>query len=244
MSQPVHNLCRGLYLCSRRDRGTADHQDRQVQFPRCVNLGSRTCPAGVLGHDQLNGMVLHQSLVRLCRKRAAIHDSATVWQRKRVRLINQSEQISVLWLCREGRKMHAPNRDKDSSGRPGKSRHRCLNLGYHGPAIFWPGLPCRPGQRDQRHIGRCAGYDGVGTHLRGEWMCRVNNMGYGFGPQKLRQPVNATKSANAHRDRLLTRPIHPARIGKQRAQPDLCHTARQRAGLGRAAQDQEMRCHG
>lgn len=244
MSQPVHNLRRSMYLCSWRDPRAVDHQDGQAQFPRRVNLGSRAGPASAFGHDQINVLLLHQVFVSLCRERAAIDHNLTVRKGKPVWLINQPKQIPMLRLCCEHRKVHTSDCKKDPAGRPCERSNSSGNVGHDSPAILRSGLPRRTGQRDQRNIGRGAGSDGIGTHLCGKGMCRVNDVSNGLGPKIVRQPVNATKSANAHRDRLRTRPVHPTCIGKHCAQPGLCHSARQRAGLCRAAQDQEMRCHG
>lgn len=244
MSQPAHNLRKGLRLGSRRDRRPVDHQDRQAQLPRRVNFGSGTGSASVFGHYHINVVVFHQVFVGLCCERAAIDHNLTVRKGKPVRLINQPKQIPMLWLSSEHRKVHTSDRQKDPAGRPGERSDSSGNVGHHGPAILRPGLPRCTCQRNQRNIGRGAGGDGIGTHLRGKGMCRVNDMGNGLGPQIVRQPVNTAKTTYAHRDRLRSRLIHPTRIGEYCAKSGICHSTRQCAGIGRTAQDQEMRYHG
>lgn len=242
MSQPVQNLCHTRQFGPLRQSRAVDHQHRQAQRPRGVQLGPRAKAARVFGHNQFDPMTPHQRLIVGQSERPARNNHVTMRQRQRARFIDQSQQIAVLRLGGEILKMHPANGQKHLLWRAGQGGHGAVNVRNMLPAVSVLFHPRRAGQRGQRHPGLTTGSDCIGAHLRGKRVRGVDDMSYSMVAQIGGQTVHASEPAHAHRQRLRARIIDAASVGIGRRDALLGHGFGQGVGLGRAAKDQEM-CH-
>ncbi len=242
MSQPVQNLCDIRQFGPLRQGRTVDHQHRHAQRPSCIQLGTGTGSACVLGHHQLDAVLPHQRLIILKGERTARDNHIAVRQRQRARFINQPQQIVVLGLGGKVLKMHPTNRQKDALRRTGHRGNRTVDIGDVLPSVALLRRPGRAGQRCQCHSGFATRCGGVPAHLRGKGMCGINHMGHRMIPQIIRQPFGAAKPADAYRQGLRARIFNAPGIGIGGWNALFGQGFGQRVGLGRAAKDQEV-CH-
>lgn len=242
MSQPVQNLSNARQFHPLRQGRTVDHQHRQAQRPRGIQLGPRAKAACVLGHDQLDLMTLHQRLIISQSERPARDNNIAVRQRQVARFIDQSQQVAVLGLGSKVVKMHPAHGQKHQLRRTGKRGNCAVDIRNMVPAVSVLFHPRRTGQRSQRHPNLLASGHRIGTHLRGEGVRGVDHMGYSMVAQIGGQTGNAPEPAYAHRQRLRARIVDPTGIGVGRWDAPFGHGFGQGVGLGGAAKDQEM-CH-
>ena len=240
MSQPVQNLCNIRQFGPLRQGRTVDHQHRNAQRARSVQLGACTGAARVLGYHQLNAVPLHQLQVILDGERPARDDDVAIRQRQGARLIDQSQQIAVLRLDRKLLKMHPADSQKDLLRRAGQRRNRALDICDVVPLIADLRLPHGAGQGRQRHAGFMTGCDGVAAHLRGKWMGCIDHMRNRAALQVAGQTVNAAKPADPHRQGLRSWIFDTTGIGIGRRDALLGQSFGQRIGLGRATKNQEV----
>jgi len=239
MSDPVQNLLRASHFRTLGQNGPGDHQHRQMQLPRRVQLGPRAATAGILADHHLGSMVAHQGDVTRHLKRPACHDNFTTRQGSNFGRIHQPQQVVMLRLRGKGLQMHPPQRQKNPLRRATQHRNRRLNILNFAPPIPCARLPLGPGKARQLNPDISAGRPCVAAHPGGKRMGRVNHMGDDVVAQILHQPGDPAKSAHAGGQWLHAGLSDPARIGKDRLYAPLGHQTGQIAGLGRATKDQE-----
>lgn len=244
MIQPGQHFLGAAGFYPRWNDRTIDHQHWEAQLPGGDQLGFGALAARVLAHQQVDGVIPQQLYVALRVERSAIdHQIVVRQQRWPVGRIDKSQQVVMLRLGGKGLHMHPPQRQHDAAGRSRQSSHGCGNVGNMAPVIARTRRPGRAGERYMPSACQPGGFDGVAAHCRGKGMGRINQMRHPLVAQIVSQPGYAPKAANAHRHRLRVGGLRPAGV-TQRCRDSLGRQqARQRAGFGGAAQQEDVR-HG
>ncbi len=242
MKQPVQNLSDLRKFGPLRQNWAIDHQHRQAQRPRRIQLGARPRAACVLGHDQLRPMVLHQRPVVSFGKRPSGGDHLCVRQGQSVGLIHKAQQVTVLRLGRKIFKMHSANCKEDTLSIAGQCVDGGSDIGHVMPDIAGLRHPGRAGQRCQWRPRRGARLNRVPAHPGRKWMGRVHDMGDGIVTDIGGQTFRTAETANPYRQGLRTRVFDPSSVGIHSRNPLFRNSFGQRIGLGRSAKDQEV-CH-
>lgn len=224
--------------------GPVDHDDRQAQFPRGVDLGARAVSTRVLGDDMGDAVIAQQRQILGQTEGTARDDGMGIWQGQSVRLIHQPQQVMVLGRTCELVQMHPANRQKHPRGGIRQGRRRPFNIGHPQPVIARSLNPRLTLQRDQRHAGQGGSLNGIAAHLGGKGVGGIDQPRETFGLQIARQAVYTTKPAHPHGNRLRARCGNPPRIGQHRILP--IQSTCKRAGIGGATQNQgfDGGCHG
>ena len=244
MTQPNQHLFREIALGPVRNGGTVDHQDRQAQRPRGDQLGNGAIPARVLAHHQINGVGLQQLAVACDGEWPAINDQAVMGQAGRLpRHVHETQQIVVLWLGRKSGHMHPSERQHHAAGLPSQHGDRAADIGNAGPAVTGDRLPGATGQSDMGHPRQPGGLHRMKAHRRGKGVGRVHQMGYAMATQIIGQPCHPAEPANSYRNRLSTGGLGPSGIAECRGDALRRKQSGERACLGRAAQQEDIR-HG
>ena len=244
MSDPVQYFGYRMRQGPRGYRGAVyhDHGQRQLTGRRDFCIG--TTASGILGHDQIDAVLLHQRQITLNDERATIQHSFAVRKRQRcIRCVNQPKQIKVLWIRRELGQMHAAYSQHDTASRPVQSGDGSSDVRDICPIIAIINAPRGTRQRDQRHARLRASSYGIAAHLCGKGMCRVDNMGDGMSLQICCQTRNAAKAAYALGQWLANGPRHTTGERDRGADARLTQDAAQRGAFGRAAQHQKVWLH-
>lgn len=242
MSQPVQNLCDIRQFGPLRQGRTVDHQHRHAQRPRRVQLGARAGSACVLGHHQLNAMLLHQRAVVGLGERPTRDNHVAMRQRQAIRFIDKPQQIVVLGLGSKVLEVHPTHGQKDALRGTGQRSNRAIDIRNVVPLISVLNLPCRAGQRGQGHVGFATCSNSVSAHLRGKGMGGIDDMGHFVVSQITCKPFGAAKPSDAHRQGLRARVINAPGVGIDGRNTLFGHGFGQRVSLGRTAKDQEV-CH-
>ena len=236
MTDPAQNLSGAGKPGDARRFGAVDHQKRQTQFTRRINLGARACTARILRYDHVHFVVLYQSLVRRYCERATINDQAVIGHWNSVRRVNQTQNIMMLRLNSEFLQMHPPKRQHDAHWRTVQRRNSRLDIRGAAPVVARLRSPGRTGQPRQGDPALGTGLRRIPAHLCGKRMRCINQMGDLVGRNVGQQSVHAAKPTDPGWQRLFTWFPDAPRIGKHRIQATLVNCLRQRAGFGRATQ--------
>ncbi len=241
IGQPVQNLVKPGCGAARGQGWTVDHDDGQAQLPRGDQLGAGPRATGILADDPGYAMLHKKRRVALKCEGAAIDQNMVVGQRwRRLRRIDQTQKIVMLWLRGKTGQMHAPDGQQDTLARAAKGRNRSGDIGDMGPVIALFGGPCRAGEGDKRRARGGSGLHGMFAHLRCKRMGRVDQMGDGLFAQVARQPLWPAKATAADRNRLRSGARHAACVAEGRGQARLGQGLHQSRGLGRAAKDKDV----
>lgn len=241
MMQPAHHIFRGVDFHPVGQSGPVDHQHRQAKLARGDQLGFGARAARILAYQQLDGVGLHQLPVVLNREGAAIDNQGVVGQGGCVvRRIDEAQQVVVLRLRGEGVHMHAPQRQHDAAGRPRQRGDRAVDVGNAAPAVSGHGLPPGPGQRDDgnAHLP-CRRYR-MRAHRRGKGVGGIDEMGDCVVAQIGDEACHTTEAADPYRHRLRAGIIRSAGIAERCRDARVRQQSRQRAGLRRAPQQEDV----
>ncbi len=245
MTQPAQHARHIMHFRARGQGGPVDHDHRQVKPARRLQFGIGPAAACVLGHDQFDPVRFHQGAVGSLGKGAAIDDDMGLRQRQgRLRRIDKAQQIVVLRGGREIGQMLAANGEHDAARGLVERGHSGGDIGDMLPTVagFW-GPRCT-GQGQKRYGLSLAGSDSVMAHSGGEWVRGVDNMGDGFAPQVIAQPVHAAEPAHALGQGLAQGAFDPACKRERALGAALGQGAAKLARLGRAAKDEKVLQHG
>ncbi len=240
MSQPVQNLCDMAQFDPLRQGRTIDHQHRQAQRPRRVELGARARAARVLGHNKLRAMILHQGAVIGLGEGPSGHDHICIRQRQVFGFIHQPQKVMVLRFRREVFKMHTSNCQKHALWHSGKRLNRGGDIGHMMPSVTGLRHPCPARQSSKRNLRLIAGRDRVPAHLSGKRMSGIHDVSNAVFADITGQPVNPTIPANTGRQRLRARFLHPSGVRIDRRNPLFGYSFGQSVGLGRTTKNQEV----
>lgn len=224
-----------------RQGGPVDHQGSKAELARGNQLGLGPAAAGVFGDNQRDPVAVQQLQIIGGQKRAARDLNTVLRQGEWVGWrIDEAQEIMVLRLAGEIAQVLPPDGKEDPLRRATQSLNRSRNIGQVLPVIAGASRPGRPLQRQKRRAGDCAGGKRIAADLRGKGMGGVDHRRDLVIAEKCGQPVRPAKAADALRDRLGARGLGPARIGEQRRPAHGGHRLGQLAGLGRAAEDEEL----
>ncbi len=240
MSKPVQDLNDVCKLGPLRQGRTVDHQDRQAQSPRRLQLGARAGAAGVLGHNQLRTVTLHQRTVFSDSERSSRNDRLVVGQRHCVRFVHQPKKIVVLGLGSEVLQMHATNGQEHTPGRTGQRVNRRSDIRDVLPGVTLLRVPGRSCQRSQWRRRRSAGHYSIAAHLRSKRMGRVYDMADRMIADIARQSFCTTEPAHACWHGLRARGVNAASIGVGGRNALLGYGFCQSIRLGRTTKNQEV----
>lgn len=243
MTQPRHHSRHAARCGAHRYYRPVDHQNRQPQGTGGGDLGNGPLSSGVLGHDNLDTVVLHQGCVCGYGERPARHHDIRLRQGQGAgRRVNQTQQVMVLWLGCESIDMLSANGKEHPPGRAGKGCNRSPKVGEMGPAVTFACLPWRAFQSDQWNASGSTSGNRIAAHSRGEGVGRVDHMGDGFGGKVVLQLRNPAKAAHPHVDRLAHRGFGAPGIGVDPRKPRCGNGLGHEIGFGGAAQ-QKYACH-
>ena len=223
-------------------RGRAiNHDDRQIEHARRVDLGARTFAARIFGDDEVDPLVTHQGEIARQGEGSTIHEQMMARQRRRrVRRIDEAENIMMLRLISEGRDMHAAEREHDPARLPGKRLNRAGDIGHMGPTVALSRLPCWAGQHKVSDTYPPRRLRCVGAHRGGEGMGRVNQMRHRLFLQISGQPCHAAEAADANRYRLRTRVSGASDVAQHGAIAPCRERLCERTRFSGAAQDEDV----
>ena len=244
MTKPCHHLCHGSAYGSCGQGLPVDHDDRQAQQPRRVDLGAGPRTTGILGDNDLDLVLAQQVHIIFQPERPAGYDDFGIGQRQRRRWrIDKAQQIMVLRGAGEVVKVLASDGKKDP--RPGRWLGTCggLDVRHSDPVVLRPRRPGRTLQGHQVNMAARGRINGIAAHLRGKGMGCVHDMGDPFGCQIVAQTFHAAKAANPLGQGLQKRLRRAPGIGKDRVKAGLRQGARQKAGFRGSAQQKDA-CHG
>ncbi len=157
--------------------------------------------------------------------------------RRAGRGINQTQQVMMLGLARESRKVLAADGQEDPPPGPGKCLCSGGDIGDFGPVIARTGLPFGPLKGQQRQAGQGAGSHGVAADLRGKGMGCIHDPRNPVRPQPVRQSPGPSETADTGGHGLEARRFGASGIGQDGGQAAFSHCCGKPAGLGRAAKD-------
>lgn len=220
--------------------GALDHDHLDAELPRRLNLRIGRRAATVLGDDHLDAMPAQHLQLALQAKRPPAMDVADIGRRQRRLdgidatdpIVVLRSSIGIVSLLPSGRQEH-----------PQRGRAKCrdgLRDTLHGnPVISFDRRPCRPAQGKGWNTALSRRLCGIGGDACRERMSRVDHQIDGFVTQIAGKTLCAAEAAAAHWNRLWSR-IGGSACERQDnikiGAGGECH--RERAGLGRAAQDQ------
>ena len=239
MREPLHDLGCALGPQSLRQLRRPDHDHRQAQRARGIDLGARTLPAGVARHDPFDPTRTHQLEFAGQREWPARDDEIGIRQRQRPpRSVDEAERVGMLRHGCERRNMLPADREKDIAARFGQRRYGGRDVIHIDPAIVSRLDPRLALERDQRRGRRYAGRQGVLADFGCKRMGRVDHMRESFPPNKIGKPVRTAEAANAGRQRLIDRYLCSAGIGIGGVKPRSRNLGRQPIGFARSTQDE------
>lgn len=244
MSNPVQNLFNGADFVPLRRIGPVDHEYRQAERPRGIDLGAGAFAAGVPGYQEIDPVRFQKVALGRFRKRPPIDDDVVMWQRGRLlRGVDESQEKVMLRRDLEGRDFLAPNGEENPPGRAAKGPGGSGHARHSGPAITGAGRPRRSGKRDQGHASGCTGGDRIPAYLRGERVGGVDQVRNGMVLEIGGQASCAAKPAGSGRQWLRDGARHASGVGERGTQSHGSGVRREGARLGGAAQDQEIWRH-
>ena len=244
MTEPCHHLVdRGNHVPFRHV-GTRNHDDGYCQPPRRVDFGACARPAGISCDDPVHTTRAHEVQISFFCKGTTRDDHFRPWQRKTTcRLIDETQNISVLRLCREGLPVLPPDGEEHARRLVGQSGYGTCQIGNRDPAVVPTLRPWGANKSDQWHGRGRAGLDGIPAHRTGEGVGGINDVRYAFVSKVVCKPVRTAKSARAHRQRLVDRHLGAAGIGIDRRDTAVRERAGQIGRFGGASQKEDAR-HG
>lgn len=236
--KPSEDVRRLLKTQARRNSGTIDEDHAQAQAPRGIKLGPCADAARIFRDDDFDAMHLQQGEIFFEGEGSARQDDI---RRKGqiARRIDEAQKVIVLGLCSESFKLQPTDGEKDAGLGFWQGLDGSLHRRHQIPAIARLGRPRLTFECHQRHSLCRASHNGMGRHLGGEGMCRVDHMGDAFLTQVGTQAFDAAKAANADRQGLAHRRICSTGIGKDGGKLLFRQGFRHEARFGRAAEKKD-----
>jgi hypothetical protein len=244
MIEPGQHFADGVRDLRQGQGRAIDHDDRQAERTRRIDLRTRALPARIFGDDQLYPLRAHQGEVALQREGTAIHDQIMTGQRGRlVRRIDEAEQIMMLRLGSEGHDMHTAERQHDAARLSVERGHGACYVSDTGPAVALPRFPGRAGQHHVSGARLLRRLSSMSAHGSGKGMCRVDQMRDRLLLQIGGKARNAAKATNTDGHWLRPRGVRASGIAQHRAVATLGKRLCKSARLSGPAQDEDV-AHG
>ena len=244
MIQPMKNIVELRKGRPRRNLGAVNHQHRQTQTTRGLQLGTGTNTTGIFGNHQINTMGLHQCPIVCDLEWSARKNDIHIVQRQAILWrVDQPHKVMMLLTRREGGKVLFANGQKDAFGRVGQCGDSGVDVCNVFPAIFRLSPPRRAFERSQRNICTLTRQYGVFAHLRRERMRCIYHGRYFGVTQICRQTVDTSETADPGLQGLGNGRRCTASIGKHGIVPTRKQGLRKVRGFGGTAQNEGAR-HG
>ena len=224
-------------------RGPAHDDDFDAKRARRFDLGVGRAPAAVLGHQRFDSLIAHKRCFVGEREGSAREDEPAVGQGADLHgPVYRAHDVVMLRGSHEGGELQPALRQKDCPWLLPKSVDGRIDCRDLDPAVAGLACPRRPGEDDERRIGRSAGRKRVRGHARSERMGCVDDGADSLADEKRRQAFGAAKAADALRNWRLRR------IGRRPRKRQDCRNiglirdpTRERAGLRRAAENEQAK---
>lgn len=236
----------GRYVSCAGKRRALDHQYRDAQPSRRLDLCIGRRAAGVFGNDEGDTVIAQQGHFVVQRKGTASGDVTRVDNVERwLDRIDAANEIMVLRCCLEGQKFLTTEREEGVCAFRAESSHSTLDIGHALPVIIGLFFPSGALQRDKRNLGQSCGLDCVGRDTRRIRVRRIDQqIELVFGDER-RQTARAAKASGAHRHGLRHRITGAASHGqKQPITGVFRQFSGQNAGIRRTAENEYGACHG
>ena len=240
-AKPSHHLrYRGRCAAHRHCR-TINQNHRQTQRPSRFQLGGGTTAAGIFGHQMGNAVLQQQRTITLHSERATGDDYLRISQRQIRHRIDQAQQVMVRGAL-GGRRKQQQVLPADGQKNPRWRGRQCgdgaVYVSNTLPLVAGLRLPSGALEGQQRHARSGAGIYRIAAHLRGKRVGGIDHMGDALRLQPVAQTGHTAKAADAGRQRLSDGRGGATGIRKNSIGAGIGQSARQLAGLGGAAQQQ------
>ena len=239
MTEPLHHFSHAFHPRPLGQLGPLDHDNRQTQFARRIDLGARALAAGIARHDPLDRSGTHHLQLTGEREWPTRDDEIGIRQRQRPsRGIDEAERVGVLRPGRERPDMLPADGKENVRSRLWQRSHSGRDVIHVDPTIVCGLDPRLALQRDKRCCGRRAGGQRVTADLGCKGMRRIDHMREFFLPDEIDKSVGATEAADTGRQWLIGRNLCSTGIGIDRVKPCGRGFCRQPIGFARSAQDE------
>ncbi len=183
-----------------------DHDDRQAKLARSRDLAVGGLAAAVLCNDDLDAVLKQKRVFVGFRKGAAAEDVMRAGDPlDRVHRLDASHDVAVLRTDNEATGFLPSDGEKHRARRFAEQSRRVIDVPGGDPVVAGLRLPWRSLQPHERHGGRTRRLNGIGGDTCGERMGGIDEQIDLPCPQPLRQPLRATKAADAYVSVLLQR---------------------------------------
>jgi hypothetical protein len=240
MTEPLHDLGHTFHPQPVGQLGPLDHDHRQTQFARSVDLGARAPSPGVAGNHPLDTARTHHVPFTGEGERPTRNDEICIRQRQRTFCgIDKAKRVGMLRSRRKWRDMLPADGEENIRPRLRQSSHGGCDVLYIDPDIVRRFDPRLAFQRDQRRCRCRAGGRRVAADLGCEGMGRIDHMREASLPNGIGQTVGTAEAADTGRQRLIDRDLCSPGIGIDRVKSSICGRSSQQIGFARSAQDED-----
>lgn len=222
-------------------RPALDQDDLEAEFARGRDLGIGGTATGILGHDNVDAVLVQKVYFAGYVKRTAGQNVAAVGHgERRSDRIDTAHDIAVLRRRRESSGLLPANGQKDPARLLPKCRDRGIDVIHPRPSVAGNGLPCGTTKREKWNTRALGCLRRVSRNLVRKGMGGVNEQIDAFLCQITNQSVGASEAANAGRQGQGLGIGSPS--GERYHRGDILALRQpfgQPSRLGRAAQDQD-----
>ncbi|GEM_PF-3754258 len=239
--KPVHCRADRGHPVAAINHGAFDQHHLDAQGPRGLQFRFGATASGVFGDDQVNAVLAQQGQIAFKAERAAIDGEVMIAKAEpRLRMIDQTQQEEMLIQWGEKIEMLATDGQKDTAAAAGQPCGGGVNIGQGLPNIPRPRRPLRPFDRQQRHIRRATGHDGVVADLLREGMGGINHLPDPLGLKVIPQPADPGKAADPDRNRLRAWRLDASGVRQDGGELGGADRCGQGACFGRSAQNEGL----
>lgn len=244
MRQPVQSRLDGVDGGAFGQPWAIDEDDGKVARARGIELGARAVAAGVFGDDGGDLVGSEQRQIAAEREGATRNNDIRVRQQQwRSISIDETHEITMLRLGREGGEVLAADGEKDARRRVGQGGDACGDIGHGMPAVARPRCPGGALEAEQWRVRLRAGSDRIAAHAGCERMRGVDDVGDAIVREVSREAGDAAEATDARRQRLCGGRGGAAGIGEHAIDASAGKRLRKPARFRRTAQQKDAR-HG
>lgn len=227
-------------------RRSVDHDDRNVERTRRLDLAIGCLATGVFRNDHVDAVVVEHRDFIVERKRPARGYVLRLRHRKRrFDRIDAAYKIGVLRRRLKRQKLLPTKCEKSVFGLGAERSDSSLDIYDSLPIITMHGHPRRARQCYQRNPGTLRGVNSIGGNSCRIGMGRVHQQVETFRTKEIGKPLRATETANTDGNGLLDRIFRAASHGQQNPVAGITgKPTGQNAGIRRAAENENGACHG
>ena len=240
MTKPSHDFSHCPHHCPRGQGRAVDHDHRQTQFARSLQLGFGPSTARILGYEMADAMASQQIQIALHIKRPARQNNGAIGQGRGLWRIDQPQQEMVRPRGKT-RNILLANRQKYPRWPVGQGSNSARNIINMQPPVASLRAPFRPLQPNQWHARNHTSLYCVPAHLGGKGMCGIDHSADRLRAQIIDQPSHTTKPANPRWQGLRHGGIRASGIRENGIGFSRSQCTGKRAGLAGAAKDKAAR---